>query len=183
MKLYLASTSPRRRELLQQLEIPFEIITPRFEEAPTDLSPEQEARLFAQKKAESVAAACPGSFIIASDTIVAFNQAKLGKPRDAEHARAMLSTLSGQTHSIFTAVVLLNTRDNTAQSHVEQAKVTFRTLSTEEIDTYVASGEPLDKAGAYAIQGGAKEFAVAIEGELNSIIGLPLNILREWLLK
>ncbi len=181
MKLFLASSSPRRRELLQRLQIPFEVIDPHFEETPTDFSPGAEALYFAEQKARSVANDCPNSLILASDTLVALGEKKLGKPADANDAIRMLQELSGKTHQIYTAIALLNSNDQSIKTHLETASVTFRTLLTQEIADYVATGEPLDKAGAYAIQGGAKNFATKVDGDLNAVIGLPLEALKELL--
>lgn len=181
MKLYLASTSPRRRELLQSLKIPFDIIKPAFEESPTQLSPAQEALYFAEQKARSVASVCPHSLIIGSDTLIECDGEKLGKPKDTQEARRFLKKLSGRSHSVLTAVVLLNTEDGTLKTHLEKVTVTFHDLVDQDIESSILSGEALDKAGAYAIQEMGKKFIQKIEGEQEVVIGLPLKILRKWL--
>ncbi len=181
MKLILASTSPRRKQLLQQLDITFEIVAPLFEECSTNLSPSEESLSFARNKALSVAAQHPSSWILASDTLVAIQGQKLGKPQNEADAIQMLQQLSGQSHTIFTAVALLNTATKLCQEHLETVKVTFRTLTDLEITNYVATGEPMDKAGAYAIQGGAQDFVTSIDGDLNAVIGLPLEPIKHWL--
>lgn len=181
MKLILASTSPRRRELLQELNIPFEIVAPRFEEHATKLPPREEALLFAREKAQSVVADHPKSLILASDTLVALNGIKLGKPTDPADAERMLNLLSGRKHFIYTAVALLNTDSGETREHVEEVTVRFRPLNADEIAAYIATGEPFDKAGAYAIQGGAKDFVTHVDGDLNAVIGLPLAPLQKWL--
>lgn len=181
LKLYLASTSPRRRELLETLHIPFEIIAPSFEEKPTALSPQEECIYFAEQKARSVAELCPDSLIIGSDTLIDFEGKKMGKPKDATDAKAMLQSLSGKSHRVITAVALLNTKTDEMKSVVEQATVYFKTLIRDQIDDYVATGEPLDKAGAYAIQGMGRSLIAHFEGQLETIIGLPIHILKKWL--
>ncbi len=181
MKLYLASTSPRRCELLGRLGVPFEIIAPSFEEKPTNLPPQEEALYFAEEKARSVAVLCPASLIIGSDTLIDFEGKKLGKPKDATDAKAMLQALSGKSHSVISAVALLDTKTDKMKSVVEQAKVYFKTLNEGQIDDYVATGEPLDKAGAYAIQGMGRSLIAHFEGQLETIIGLPIHILKKWL--
>ncbi len=181
MKLYLASTSPRRQELLGTLGIPFEIIKPTFEEKPTTLSPQNECLYFAEQKALSVATSCPNSLVIGSDTLIDFNGKKLGKPQDAEDAVTMLTALSGKSHLVWTAVVLLNTQNNTMLKHIESASVVFKKISEKEIRDYVATGEPLDKAGAYAIQGLGNTLINRFEGSQDTIVGLSLNPLKTWL--
>lgn len=182
MKLFLASTSPRRQELLKKLRVPFEVIRPRFQEAATTLSPEEEALYFAEMKARSVAQQCPKALILGSDTLVVCNGKKLGKPKDSREATAMLQRLSGKTHQLFTAVVLLNTATGEIKKHVEKVEVTFRQLHPEEVEQYVATGEPLDKAGAYAIQGEAKNFVQKIDGDKDSVVGLCLKPIKKWLM-
>jgi septum formation protein len=180
-KLILASTSPRRRELLKTLNIPFEVVAPQFEEKPTDLSPDQETLYFAEEKARSVADHCAEGQILASDTLVAMGEKKLGQPKDAEDAVRMLHLLSGKTHQVYTAVVVLNTSTNEIRKHLEKVDVTFRPLTDQEIKDYVATGEPFDKAGAYAIQGGAKDFTLNIVGDLEAVIGLPTQSIQDLL--
>ncbi len=182
MKLYLASTSPRRKELLQSLKIPFEIIPPLFKEQVTQLSPAEEALYFAEQKARSVASLCPRSLIIGSDTLIKCDGEKMGKPKDTQEARQFLKKLSGRSHSVLTAVVLLNTEDGTLKKYLADVTVTFHDLSDQDIEDSLLSGEALDKAGAYAIQGKGKKFIQKIEGEKEAVIGLPLKVLKKWLL-
>lgn len=182
MKLVLASQSPRRRELLLRLGIPFEVISPRFEEAPTDRTASDEALFFAEQKARSVADRCPGSLVIGSDTLIDCCGRKLGKPRSDAEAKEMLRLLSGKTHQVYTAVVLLNTKKRTLKRDLEKVDVTFRSLSPKEIDDYVATGEPIAKAGGYAIQGKGRGLIDHFEGIEAAVVGLPLEKLREWLI-
>lgn len=181
MKLILASTSPRRRELLQRLNIAFEIVEPGFIEVETGLAPKKETLYLAEKKALSVAPDHPNTLILASDTLVVLDEKKLGKPQNSDDACHMLQSLANKKHEVYTAVVLLNTQDHSLKKHVEIASVTFRQLSDQEITDYVATGEPLDKAGAYAVQGGAKKFVTKVDGDLDAVIGLPLEPIRRWL--
>jgi len=181
MKLYLASTSPRRRELLATLGHPFETIAPAFEERPTGRSAPEEALWFAEQKARSVAPLCPNALILASDTLIALGDAIFGKPADLQEAKRMLSALSGQTHDLYTAVALLNTSDSSLKKGIEQVRVTFKTLSEEEIQKYTDSGEPMGKAGAYAIQGMGAQLISKVEGDIQTVIGLPLQITGRFL--
>lgn len=181
MQLILASTSPRRRELLATLGIPFEVVAPRFEERSTTLSPAHESLYFAEQKARSVASRHPDSLILASDTLVACDQRKLGKPCDETEAKQMLRLLSGKTHDLYTAVVLLDTVTGEEKKHVEQVAVRFHRLTEQQIEDYVATGEAMGKAGAYAVQGIGKSLVAEVEGDINAVIGLPLESIRRWL--
>lgn len=181
MKLILASRSPRRCELLARLEIPFEVMEPRFEERPTLLPAGEEALHFAEQKARSVAGLCPDSWVIGADTLIGCEGQKIGKPATDEQARKMIQMLSGKKHQVFTAVILLDTGDGSLKRHLEKVTVTFRKLSEREIDNYVATGEPIAKAGGYAIQGKGRGLIAEVAGDEEAVIGLPLKILREWL--
>ncbi len=182
LKVYLASTSPRRLELLGTLGIPFQAISPRFEERPTDLPAAEEALYFAEQKARSVADLCPHAFVIASDTLIDCDGIKMGKPHDAKEAVQMLTQLSGKTHTVCTAVVLLDTESGDLKKHVERAAVTFKRLTQKTIEEYVATGEPLDKAGAYAIQEKGQVLISKVEGDVQAVIGLPVSMVKEWLI-
>lgn len=181
MKLYLASTSPRRRDLLSTLGIPFEIISPLFEETPTHLSPQEEALYFAEQKARSVADQYPDSLIIGSDTLIDFEGKKLGKPKDSQDAQNMLQALSGKSHHVISAVALLNTTSGDIKINSDTATVYFKTLTPAQINDYVVTGEPMDKAGSYAIQGIGQSLIEKYEGSLDTIIGLPTEILKKLL--
>ncbi len=181
MKICLASTSPRRQDLLSSLGIPFEVVSPKFVEEPTEMSPEDEVLYFAGRKARSVSSDLKDALIIGSDTLVVCEGRKLGKPRDESDAVSMLTRLSGRAHEVLTAVVLLNTIDGSLKTMVGKADVYFRVLTAEEIMRYVATGEPMDKAGAYAIQGKGRDFVEKVVGDWNTVIGLPLTPLKEWL--
>lgn len=171
--LVLASASPRRRELLSQLGLTFTVSAADIDETP---HPVEEAGAYvlrlAREKARAVAARHPGAWVLAADTTVALGPELLGKPRDAEEARAMLWRLSGRTHEVHTGVALAGRHE---EALVVRTRVTFRTLSPGEVAWYAGSGEPLDKAGAYAVQGKGGFLVAAVEGSPTNVIGLPLG--------
>jgi nucleoside triphosphate pyrophosphatase len=179
MKIILASFSPRRAEILRDAEIPFEICAAPIDEAelPGETARTMVARL-AEAKARAVAAQIDATtrdcFIVGADTTVELGGEILGKPRDAAHAREMLAMLAGRTHHVLTGIFVLRLPGNSERSAVEDTSVTFAPLSKEEIDAYVATAEPLGKAGAYAIQGLAGRFIPGIEGCYFNVVGLPL---------
>lgn len=173
-QLVLASASPRRRELLGRLGLVFEVDPPRVpeetwreEEAPGDF-----ARRQAEAKAAEIAARRPADLVIAADTIVVLEGVVLGKPADAAHARRMLERLSGRTHSVHTAVALAGSSGRA--SGIEVTEVRFRTLAPGEIRDYVATGEPLDKAGAYGIQAFGATLVERVSGCYFNVMGLPI---------
>lgn len=171
MQLILASGSPRRRELLAQLHIPFTVVPSRFEEAAEGLIAQETVERFAEGKAREVFSRYPEAVVLGADTVVCFGGEILGKPRDEEDARRMLRLLSGKTHSVFTGVCLVG-RDLFRREAVE-TKVSFLPLSERFIEEYVKSGSPMDKAGAYGIQDGA--LASRVEGSYTNVIGLPME--------
>jgi septum formation protein len=176
--LILASASPRRRELLATLGVDFSVVVPEIVETPR---PGEKPRAFAERLAEEKACAVEADgIIVAADTIVVLGETILGKPVDAEHARDMLTALSDQAHEVVTGVCVKSIGSPITFSVI--TKVFFRALSPEEIEEYVASGDPLDKAGAYAIQGGAAPMVHRIEGSYTNVVGLPLCELHETLL-
>lgn len=175
----LASQSPRRIELLKELVTDFQVIPSSVEETlRADLSPEENATHLAMEKARSVAARHPGHLVIGADTLVALHGEIIGKPRDADDARRILGRLSGREHQVITgvAVVFDHAFQAAAVSHV-----TFHPLSEKQIAEYVATGEPLDKAGAYAIQGIGASLVAAHQGSHSNIVGLPLDTLKKLL--
>ena len=183
MRLILASASPRRRELLEMLGVEnFEVIPALGEELPhPELSPAELVRELSRAKASEVAAALgdPDALVIGADTVVAIGNAVLGKPKDAEDARRMLRLLSDRTHEVCTGVTVL--RGGQATTAAERTAVRFRALTDSEIDAYIATGEPLDKAGAYGAQGKASLFVEGIEGDFFNVMGLPLCLLGKIL--
>jgi septum formation protein len=188
MKLILASSSPRRAEILRQAGIAFEICAAEIDETvlPGETALEMVARL-AEAKARAITAQMDARIreciIVGADTTVELDGEILGKPRDTANAREMLARLSGRTHHVLTGIFLLRLPGNASRAAVEKSAVTFAPLSEKEIDAYVASGEPLGKAGAYAIQGLAGRYIPKIEGCYFNVVGLPLarlyTLLRE----
>lgn len=175
MNWILASGSPRRRELLEMLGVPDLTIRPATgpERATPGAGPEQTVRELSLHKAQEVAQTCaPEDIIIAADTIVYLDGAILGKPKDHDDAVRMLTALSGREHIVYTGVAVL--RGGELRQAVEQTTVRFRTLMPAEIERYIATGEPMDKAGAYAIQGLAAMFVIGLDGDYYNVMGLPV---------
>ena len=172
MELILASQSPRRRELMGFFKLPFTVRAADIDETmnPT-LPPRQEVARVSLAKALAVAAG-PEDIVIAADTIVVCDGEVLGKPRNANDACRMLAMLSGKDHQVMTGLSVV--RGDTRITHTEITTIHFRPLSPEEIQAYVATGEPMDKAGAYGIQGGAALFAEGMEGDYYNVMGLPV---------
>ena len=174
----LASLSPRRRDLLRGAGIPFEVCPTDVDET-TDLPAAEAVAELARRKALASAQAHPGRTVLAADTLVALDGVSLGKPANAREASRMLHALSGRAHEVVTGVCAR--RDGREVWGTRTTRVVFRSLSDEEIERYVASGEPMDKAGAYAIQGGAAAFVERYDGEYDNVIGLPVELARELL--
>ena len=175
MSIILASNSPRRRELLAQIGIrDFQILSPDVDEAvEPGLSPARMVEALSLRKAQAAAGrAGADDLIIAADTVVALDGRVLGKPRDQEEAFAMLSALSGREHRVYTGVTVLG--GGQAATEHEETAVAFRALSPEEIRDYIATGEPMDKAGAYGIQGVGALLVQGIRGDYCNVVGLPL---------
>lgn len=169
----LASSSPRRRELLSILGVPFTVQSADVDETPrAGESPDAYAARLAREKAQKVAQVQRGERVLGADTIVILGDEVLGKPADAADARRMLRALSGKVHQVATAVCLVDR--GSCHEHVETTSVFMREMPDTEIDDYVASKEPMDKAGAYAIQGGAAKWIYRIEGDYFNVVGLPL---------
>ncbi|MEC5319986.1 nucleoside triphosphate pyrophosphatase [Brenneria populi subsp. brevivirga] len=173
-QLYLASSSPRRRELLALLDIPFAHLSVAVEERrlPNEAAETYVRRLAHEKAAAGVAAAPLDLPVLGADTIVVLNGQVLEKPRNEAHAEQMLTQLSGQRHQVMTAVALADKQD--ILSSLVITDVVFRTLSRQDIVDYIASGEPMDKAGAYGIQGKGGCFVKSIKGSYHAVVGLPL---------
>lgn len=179
-RLILASGSPRRRELLTKMGYTFEIIKPDVDEHVKGLARDV-VRVLSQRKAEAAARDVRSGVIIASDTLVSLDGAALGKPEDEADARRMLHMLSGRTHEVFTGVTIIDTDHRRAQTRVVRTGVQFRNLTDAEIDQYISTGEPMDKAGAYAIQGGAGAFVEAYDGSYENVIGFPVDDIQAML--
>lgn len=180
--IFLASTSPRRTQLLTQVGIDHEILRPVDDESvDAALAPSEVVRSLAVRKARSVLTAAREGLVIGADTIVVANGSVLGKPSDPLAARAMLAVLSGSKHEVYSGVAVIDAASGQERSGVRCTSVTFRALTTHEIATYVASGEPMDKAGAYSIQGKGAVFVSGIEGDFYAVVGLPLQLTEQIL--
>lgn len=178
-RLILASSSPRRKELLENLRLEFEISSSDADESFSDtLSPAEAVMELASRKSGTVALDFPDCFVIGSDTVVVHEGTILGKPESGQEALKMLKKLSGNTHSVYTGVSIISPEKETR--FYEKTDVTFWELSDEEIDTYIKSGEPFDKAGGYGIQGFGSMLVKEISGDYYTVVGLPVSrLIRE----
>ncbi|MGQ9823687.1 MAG: Maf family protein [Desulfotomaculales bacterium] len=180
--VYLASTSPRRQALLKQLGIPFTVLARPVDEDVAGKVPfSRLVEILAYRKAEAAAGEVAGGVVIGADTVVACRGQVLGKPSSAEEAEKMLGFLSGKEHEVFTGLAVIQKPSLRKAVAHERTKVRFRPLTREEIKRYVATGEPMDKAGAYAIQGLGAIFIEKIEGCYFNVVGLPLALLARLL--
>ena len=179
--LILASCSPRRSELLNLAGIPFTAVSPDVDES-CSLPAEEAVAVLSSRKARAAGTLYPGARVLAADTLVAVDGRSLGKPSGPEDAFRMLRTLSGRTHQVYTGVSVL-APDGALYTETDRSDVTFCPVPEEEIRSYIASGEPMDKAGAYALQGRASLWITRLEGSYSSVIGLPLYLVRRLLLR
>lgn len=178
--LVLASASPRRVTLLRQAGAEFTVVDPGPDRAwPGSAEPRHGVRALALEKARRVAAQRPGAVVIGADTVVVLRGERLGKPNDAAEALAMLKRLQGRRHEVWTGVAVV--RDQEQRTGAEVAVVHFTRVDEPTLDAYVRTREPLDKAGAYGIQGLAGQFVRRVEGDYNAVVGLPLARLRAML--
>jgi septum formation protein len=176
--IILASASPRREELLEKIGLKFKVEPSNYEEnISCELEPHELAKLLSLEKAKLVAKNHKNALIIAADTLIVFEGKILGKPRTKTEAREMLETINGKPHSVITGFTIVDSGSNKALSRSVETKIHLRKLSSTEIDAYVKSQEPLDKAGAYAIQGLGSVIVEKIEGDYFSVVGLPLSAL------
>ena len=181
MRLVLASTSPRRRQILALLGVPFEVIAPEFEEQiSSHLHADQEVVEFALGKAQSVAQKYPESIVIASDTMIELAGKKIGKPADRDDARRILRLLSGKVHRIFTSVAILDP-GGPGLKELETVAVEMCGFTENEIENYLDSGESDDKAGAYSIQGQGSDLIKSICGDYLAAVGMPLRRIARYL--
>lgn len=182
MKFILASSSPRRRELLASIGLDFEVLPSHVPEVhQAGEAPEEYVARLSRDKAAALAQQHRDRWVIAADTTVYLDQALLEKPVDAADAKRMLGTIAGQTHVVYTGVTLQNVERAYCDTRVAETEVRMLPLSAEEIEWYVASGEPLDKAGAYAAQGVGAVFIESIHGSYTNVVGLPLATLFQML--
>lgn len=196
MRIILASASPRRKELLEQIGLPFEVMTSHVEERISSARPDRVVEELSCQKAEAVAEewdlsrlACPegdrekGLLVIGADTVVALDGAILGKPVDREDAVTMLERLQGREHAVYTGVTLLYRAADAPEwirkCFHERSKVYFFPMTKAEIAEYVKTGDPMDKAGAYGIQGRCARYISGIEGDYNNVVGLPVGRLYQ----
>ena len=180
--IILASASPRRKELLEKINLKFEVDASDCEEDTNPgLEPEELVRQLSIKKAKSVAARHKNAIIIAADTIGVMGDKILGKPHTENEASKMLQTISGKSHLVITGFSILDPNTNKIFTGTVNTRVYIKKLTGHEIDAYVKTGEPLDKAGAYAIQGIGAVIVEKIEGDYYNVMGLPLNALTEAL--
>ena len=184
--IILASTSPRRQELIASLRIPFEIMgSDADEDTPFGWSPDKIVETLSLRKADAVyrklSETCGSAVIVGSDTIVVLEGDILGKPADEQDAVRMLSGLQGRTHKVYTGVACVDAETGRSIVRHRVTSVRMKPLSEEEIVSYVRSGEPADKAGAYAIQGLGATIVDSIEGDYFNVVGLPLSLLSDML--
>ena len=177
MKFILASSSPRRRELLLRLQTPFDIILPDVDESiiPPEGSPETYCTALAELKANDISQHYPNNLVIGSDTIVVLDNNIMGKPEDKTMAQNMLKTLSGKTHHVYTGVCLKWADKNIHHLFAEITMVTFRELSEADINHYIESCPPYDKAGSYGIQDWSAVFVKEIKGCYDNVVGFPIS--------
>ena len=182
MELILASASPRRRELLGYFGLPFDIIPAAGPETPPpEADADRTVRYLSLEKARQVAASHPEALVIGADTVVEIDGGILGKPHDAADAKRMLRRLSGREHRVYTGVSLVRQGAGYENTRMAMTRVFFREMTDAEIDAYVATGEPMDKAGAYGYQGRAGMYVEKIEGDFFNVVGLPLCLLGTML--
>ena len=180
----LASSSPRRRELLEKAGLKFTVDSSETDEKLIyTADPAELARQISLMKASSAVPRHPGSIIIAADTFGVLDGSLLGKPGDAAHAREMLALMSGKCHEVVTGFTIIDADSRKTVSHVVKTRVHFKALSKAQIEKYVGTGEPLGKAGAYAIQGKGADLVEKIEGDYYNVIGLPVRALANELIK
>ena len=185
MKFILASSSPRRQELLLRLQTPFDIILPDVDESiiPPDGSPETYCTALAELKANDISQHYPNNLVIGSDTIVVLDDQIMGKPDDKSQAQKMLESLSGRTHHVYTGVCLKWAERNIHHLFAEITTVTFRELSEADINHYIESCPPYDKAGSYGIQDWSAVFVQEIKGCYDNVVGFPISRFYEELKK
>jgi septum formation protein len=179
LKLVLASTSPRRRELMRQFDLEFQVVPSEAEEIQNEqLTASETSQLNAYRKAVAVAKRLPDALVIAADTVVSQENTLYGKPADRSEAERMLQNLRGRTHQVVTGVCLIHQRANRQKLFAESTRVTFRTFTDEVIQQYLSIINPLDKAGAYAIQEQGELLIQEISGSRTNVIGLPMERLQ-----
>lgn len=181
-KIVLASGSPRRSEIMSSVGWPFTKDVPDIDESERDgESPENYVCRLAREKAQAVAGSHPGEIVLAADTTVVIDGKIIGKPTDEEHAREMIQMLSGNWHEVLTGVAVA--RNGNAEVGMQRTRVKFARMNEKEIEYLVSEGDPLDKAGAYAVQAQAALFIEAIDGDYWNVVGLPISLVYEMVKK
>lgn len=181
-KIVLASASPRRRDILKRIGLKFTVDPSDCDErVPAGAKPREAALLLARTKADSVAAGYDDAIVIAADTVIDFRGRMLGKPHSKRDAKRMLTLLIGNVHAVITGFAIVDTKSGKRAEGVEKTKVRFKKVSAGAIAAYVKSGEPLDKAGGYAIQGAGAFLVEKIEGDFFNVVGLPVGRIAEAL--
>ncbi len=182
--LILASQSPRRKYLLKQARLQFKVIPSQVDESTVPMtSPESYVKILAEQKARDIARQYPDNYVIGADTIVLMDGTILGKPRSRDEARQMLARLSGKTHQVLTGFAVCCATKSYSYSDTIKTDVRFKNLAPEEIEWYIHTSEPFDKAGAYAIQGLGTFLVKSIKGSYTNVVGLPVCEVIELLLK
>ena len=182
--LILASKSPRRKYLLKQAGLQFKVIPSQVDESTVPMtSPESYVKLLAEQKAQDIARQYPDNYVIGADTIVLMDGTILGKPKSRDEARQMLTRLSGKTHQVLTGFAVFFTAGSYNYSDTVKTDVRFKNLAPEEIEWYIHTPEPFDKAGAYAIQGLGTILVKSINGSYTNVVGLPVCEVMELLLR
>lgn len=179
----LASSSPRRKELLARFGLPFAVKVPDVDESPLPgETPSDHVGRLAVEKARAVAAGLSRGLVIAADTVVVIDGEILGKPEGKEEACRMLGRIAGRTHHVYSGVAVTNAASGGTRAAVSRSRVTMAPIGRREIERYVDTGEPLDKAGAYAVQGKGGRYVTEVEGSFTNVVGLPLRELQRLLL-
>ncbi len=184
LPIVLVSTSPRRKEILNLLQIPFQTIAPNFhEESRNDLSAEQEAVFFAEEKAKSVQTDFKNHLLIGSDTLIACDEKKIGKPKNFSEAKKILTLLRNRWHQVITSVVLLNTKTQFTKIDLKIVRIKMKNYSDQEIENYILQDQPYDKAGSYALQGAGRNLIEKFEGDYLAAVGLSLRPIADYLIQ
>ena len=180
-RLILASDSPRRRQILSEIGLSFEVISPNIEEHLNSTPPAEHVVNYSLEKVKAVSQQVSRGIILGADTIVVLESATLGKPKSKEEALQMLSKLGGRTHTVYSGVAILDVEKERSLTGYQTTEVTFNQLDGAEIERYLSTGEYVDKAGAYGIQGMGSLLVKKIKGDLDNVIGLPLATVRKLL--
>lgn len=184
VRFILASSSPRRRQLLESIGLQFDVVPSNVpEQRGEDETPEEYVARLSREKARAVAAQYPERWVIAADTTVVLGDQVLEKPADSDDARRMLGAIAGKTHMVFSGLTVMRIEPSYHETHVAATEVRMLPMTAHDIDWYARTGEPLDKAGAYAAQGIGGMFVDSVHGSFTNVVGLPLALLFQMLRK